>query len=50
MQQAFANPDQITGWQSLRPDDQERVQRAWDEGEIPANEIPEPAPEHIQPA
>lgn len=31
------------GWDELREDDKERIQRAWEEGDIPDNEKPEPA-------
>ncbi|GAA5807630.1 hypothetical protein MFLAVUS_001000 [Mucor flavus] len=46
MKSDFSEPSEINGWQDLRPEDQERVQRAWEEGEIPENERPEPAKEH----
>lgn len=49
MKSDFSSPSDIQGWEDLQPDDQERVERAWEEGQIPDNELPEPAPEHIQP-
>ncbi|KAI7891908.1 uncharacterized protein EV154DRAFT_209362 [Mucor mucedo] len=49
MQKDYSSPDQIQGWEDLRPEDQERVQRAWDEGEIPQAERPTPAAEHVRP-
>ncbi|KAI9245709.1 hypothetical protein EDC94DRAFT_628077 [Helicostylum pulchrum] len=46
MKSDFREPSGINGWQDLRPEDRERVQRAWEEGEIPENERPESAKEH----
>ncbi|KAI8080588.1 hypothetical protein BDF21DRAFT_419308 [Thamnidium elegans] len=46
MKSDFSDPSEINGWQDLRPEDQERVQRAWEEGEIPENERPESTKEH----
>lgn len=43
MKSDFPDPSAINGWQELREEDQERVQRAWVEGEIPENERPESA-------
>ncbi|KAI9344130.1 hypothetical protein BD770DRAFT_397761 [Pilaira anomala] len=40
MKSDFPDPSSINGWQDLREEDQERVQRAWDEGDIPENERP----------
>lgn len=49
MQGAYSEPSEIQGWDTLREDDQERIQRAWDLGRIPENELPEPAAEHTDP-
>jgi hypothetical protein len=49
MQEQFSDVSEIPGFDELREEDQERVRRAFDEGKIPDNELPEPAKKHTDP-
>ncbi|KAI8977549.1 hypothetical protein BDF20DRAFT_573965 [Mycotypha africana] len=42
MKKSAGSVENIVGFDKLREEDQERVRRAWDLGEIPENERPEP--------
>jgi hypothetical protein len=41
MHKALSQPEKIEGFEELLSEDQERVMRAWNEGNIPENEKPE---------
>jgi hypothetical protein len=41
MREAMSGPEELDGFDVLRDEDKERIQRAWDEGEISENEKPE---------
>lgn len=43
MKNTLSSPEAMGGWDELREDDKERIRRAWEEGDIPDNEKPEPA-------
>ncbi|ORE02771.1 zf-PARP-domain-containing protein [Rhizopus microsporus var. microsporus] len=43
MKNALSSPEAMGGWNELREDDKERIRRAWEEGDIPNIEKPEPA-------
>lgn len=49
MQSVYSDPSEIPGFDELREADQEKIRRAWEEGEVPEDEKPEPASEHIDP-
>jgi hypothetical protein len=42
MHNALPKPESIEGFENLLSEDQERVIRAWNKGEIPEKEKPEP--------
>jgi hypothetical protein len=49
MRSSHSDPSELEGWKDLREEDKERVERAWENGEIAENEKPEPAAEHSDP-
>lgn len=41
MREAMSSPEELEGFDLLRDEDKERIQKAWDEGEIAKDEKPE---------
>ncbi|KAI8643601.1 hypothetical protein BD408DRAFT_309590, partial [Parasitella parasitica] len=35
MREAMSSPEEITGFDTLREEDQERIRTAWDKGQLP---------------
>ncbi|KAI9486185.1 MAG: hypothetical protein EXX96DRAFT_547967 [Benjaminiella poitrasii] len=42
MKNAISSPKDIMGYDEIREEDQERINRTWEEGHVPKNEQPEP--------
>ena len=43
MKESFNEADELDGFDELKPEDQERVQKAWEEGHVAPEDVPESA-------
>ena len=43
LKKSFSNADELDGFDELQPADQDRIRRAWDDGRIPDEDVPETA-------
>jgi len=43
MKKSFSEADELDGFDELQPADQDRIRKAWDEGRVPDEDVPETA-------
>ncbi|THV07105.1 zf-PARP-domain-containing protein [Dendrothele bispora CBS 962.96] len=43
MKAQFPNADEVDGFEDLKPEDQDRIRKAWEDGEVAEEDIPESA-------
>lgn len=52
MKKSFSKADELDGFDELQPADQDRIRKAWDDGHVPDEDVPETArkPEKVDDA
>jgi hypothetical protein len=43
LKKSFSEADELDGFDELQPADQDRIRKAWDDGHIPEEDVPETA-------